>query len=153
MGLERDINQAKFANQYQKALVNIIFTYNWVNERTKRVFEEEDLTGQQFNILRILRGAHEPLSTLQIRQRMLDRMSDTSRIVDRLVKKGLVKKAVNKQDKRLVSVTITARGLNLLKKMDIKEREMYAVLSSLSEAEAESLNALLDKIRSYGAEG
>jgi DNA-binding MarR family transcriptional regulator len=153
MGLERDINQAKFANEYQKALVNIIFTYNWVNERTKRVFEEEDLTGQQFNILRILRGAHEPLSTLQIRQRMLDRMSDTSRIVDRLVRKGLVKKTVNKQDKRLVSVTITARGLTLLKRLDGREKELFAVLNNLSQAEAETLNGLLDKIRYSGAEG
>lgn len=147
MGLESDINQAKFANEHQKAVVNVIYTHNWVMERMKQIFETEDLTSQQFNILRILRGAREPLSICVIRERMLDRMSDASRIVDRLIKKSLVKKTVNKFDKRLVSVTISPKGLTLLKKLDDRSEEMNALTGKLSPAEAKTLNKLLDKIR------
>src|SRR5919107_3092423 len=108
MGIEKDIQQMKFRNEYQKAVINLIYTSNWMRERTAGILEEEDITPQQFNILRILRGSHpKPLSTLQIRERMLDKMSDTSRIVDRLVTKGLVKKTTCPQDKRLVDVLIT----------------------------------------------
>jgi DNA-binding MarR family transcriptional regulator len=151
MSLEKDIHQLHFANEYQKALINIIFTNNWLAERTKKFFGDEGLTAQQFNILRILRGAHEPLSTLQIRERMLDRMSDTSRLVDRLVIKGLAKKNLNKLDKRLVCVTITVKGLALLKKLDPREEELQHLISNLSAAEAKTLNKLLDKIRQPGA--
>lgn len=87
MSINKDINQRKFRNEHQKAMINLIFSYNWLMENTRKHLDRYDLTNQQFNILRILRGAGEPLSTLQIRQRMLDKMSDTSRIVDRLVKK------------------------------------------------------------------
>jgi DNA-binding MarR family transcriptional regulator len=147
MSLELDINQKKFRSEYQKSIINIIYTNNWVNEQMKSYFDDADITGQQFNILRILRGAGEPLSTLQIRQRMLDKMSDTSRIVDRLLIKKLVKKAVCKSDKRLIDVTITDKGSQLLKKMDTLEKEMDLLLGALSVAEAKTLNQLLDKIR------
>ena len=96
MSLEKDIQQKQFRNEYQKGIVNLIFTYNWLNEKMKKVFEKQGITGQQYNILRILRGAGKPISTLQIRERMLDKMSDTSRIVDRLVLKGLAKKNICK---------------------------------------------------------
>src|SRR5437763_605741 len=118
MDLEKEINQPRFRNEYQKSSINIIYTYNWITEKVHKIFEEWDITSQQFNILRILRGAGQPLSTLQIRQRMLDRMSDTSRIVDRLVKKGMVKKTVCKMDRRLVDVVITDKGKKLLEKLD-----------------------------------
>ena len=85
MSIEKDISQRKFNSEFQKVMVNLIYTHNWMMERMKQFFEQADLTPQQFNILRILRGAGQPLSTLQIRQRMLDKMSDTSRIVDRLI--------------------------------------------------------------------
>ena len=147
MSLEKDINQAKFRSEYQKATVNIIFTYNWMNEQMKCFFDKEGLTAQQFNILRILRGAGQPISTLQIRQRMLDKMSDTSRIVDRLIIKGLVKKVVCKTDKRLVDVSITEKGKKILAKLDQKETDMDAIVGSISEAEAKSLNKILDKLR------
>jgi DNA-binding MarR family transcriptional regulator len=147
MSLEKDINQSKFANEHQKAMVNIIFTSNWMNERLKTFFDKEEITQQQFNILRILRGAREPISTLQIRQRMLDKMSDTSRIVDRLVIKGLVKKNACPLDKRLVDVSITAKGKKLLEKMDLSQHEMDGLSNNLTEADAKLLNKLLDKIR------
>lgn len=152
MALEKEINQRKFRNEYQKSAINLIYTYNWLTERINKVFDEWDITSQQFNILRILRGAGKPLSTLQIRQRMLDKMSDTSRIVDRLVKKGLVKKTICKTDRRLVDVTIAERGKKLLEKIDAYDEQMDGIMMNLTEAEARVLNALLDKIRNGGKE-
>jgi DNA-binding MarR family transcriptional regulator len=147
MTLERDINQTKFRSEYQKSAINLIYTYNWMNEQMKIFFDPYDITAQQFNILRILRGAAEPLSTLQIRQRMLDKMSDTSRIVDRLVKKGLVKKNTCKSDRRLVDVVITEKGKMLLEELDKKNEAMDSILKNLSEADAKKLNQLLDQAR------
>lgn len=147
MGIEKDINQQSFRNDYQKAAINLIYTYNWLNEKMKAFFDREGITGQQFNILRILRGAGVPISTLQIRERMLDKMSDTSRIVDRLVLKGLAQKNTCKNDKRLVDVSITTKGKKLLEKIDAHEKEMDSIFGNLSEPEAGQLNKLLDKIR------
>ncbi len=147
MSLEKDINQKSFRNEYQKGVINLIYTYNWLNERMKSFFEKEDITSQQFNILRILRGAGVPISTLQIRERMLDKMSDTSRIVDRLVLKGLAKKNICKNDKRLVDVSISTKGKKLLEKTDAYESRMDAVFGNLTQSEAKTLNNLLDKIR------
>jgi len=147
MTLEKDINQHVFRSEYQKSALNLIYTFNWVNEKINRYFEPFDITQQQFNILRILRGAGDPLSTLQIRQRMLDKMSDTSRIVDRLIKKGLVKKTVCREDRRMVDVMLTDKGKKLLQTMDVLNEEMDAIFKSLNEEEARQLNFLLDKIR------
>jgi len=147
MSLEKDIHQPKFKTEYQKVRVNLIFTYNWVMEQSRKFFEKADLTPQQFNILRILRGAGKPISTLQIRQRMLDKMSDTSRIVDRLIKKDLVQKVTCKSDRRLVDVTISDKGLQLLESLDFLNEQMDADLNGLSTAEAKTLNHLLDKMR------
>lgn len=152
MGIENDINQTSFRNEYQKCTINLIYTYNWLMERIKRILEKEDITSQQFNILRILRGQCGPLSTLQIRQRMLDKMSDTSRIVDRLIAKDLVKKVVCEVDRRLVDVTITQKGLDLLTELDNYQEEMDGLFNALSDGEAKTLNTLLDKIRSYSQE-
>jgi DNA-binding MarR family transcriptional regulator len=148
MSIEKDINQQKFRNEHQKSAINLIYTFNWMNEKIDEIFEQFDITQQQFNILRILRGAGGgPLSTLQIRQRMLDKMSDTSRIVDRLIKKGFVKKNICKSDRRLVDVVITEKGKKLLDKIDGTNDAMDAVLKNLTQAEAKNLNLLLDKLR------
>jgi len=147
MSIEKDIQQPKFRNEYQKTVINLIYTYNWISEKSKLYFDKADITSQQFNILRILRGAGKPMSTLQIRQRMLDKMSDTSRIVDRLLKKNLVKKVVCKSDRRLVDVTISEKGLALLETLDGYNDEMDAMLGNITEEEAHTLNQLLDKIR------
>ncbi len=147
MSLETDIQQSKFRSEYQKTVINLIYTYNWLTEQSKKFFEKEDITPQQFNILRILRGAGKPLSTLQIRQRMLDKMSDTSRIVDRLLKKGLVKKVICKSDRRLVDVSISETGSQLLVKLDQYSDEMDSIVSNITAEEAVTLNSLLDKLR------
>ena len=147
MSIENDINQRNFKSEYQKAIVNLVYTYNWTTAQLKNIFDYENLTMQQFNILRILRGSNKPLSTLQIRERMLDKMSDTSRIVDRLIIKELVKKNTCKADKRLVDVTITNKGKDVLAKLDNHETTMENIIQSLTESEAKMLNTLLDKMR------
>jgi len=147
MSIDKDIHQRSFKSEHQRAIINLIFTYNWTTEKLKQIFDKEDLTMQQFNILRILRGSETPLSTLQIRERMLDKMSDTSRIVDRLIIKGLAKKNVCNADKRLVDVSITDKGRKVLQKIGLQEDEMQNITGALSEKEAKTLNKLLDKIR------
>ena len=148
MGLEKDIHQATFKNAKQKAMINVLYSYGYIIERIKDFLAKEDITHQQYNILRILRGsAPDPLSTLQIRERMLDKMSDTSRIVDRLVLKGLVKKTTCTKDKRLVDVVITEKGQKLLKKLDQASDDMDGVMNNLTEKESEQLSHLLDKLR------
>jgi DNA-binding MarR family transcriptional regulator len=146
MSLEKDINQSKFRNNYQKATINIIFTSNWLQQQFKNLLEPADITPQQFNILRILRG-ESPLSTLQIRERMLDKMSDTSRLVERLIKKELLEKKSCKLDKRLVDVTITEKGLVLLATLDDNTSELDNLIANLTEEEALQLSFLLDKAR------
>lgn len=147
MSIDKDIKQRSFKSEHQKAIVNLIFTYNWTTEQLKQIFDKEGLTMQQFNILRILRGSENPISTLQIRERMLDKMSDTSRIVDRLIIKGLAKKITCKADKRLVDVSITEKGKKVLQKIDLQEDEIQKIVQALSEKEAKTLNKLLDKVR------
>lgn len=148
MGIEKDIHQNTFRHARQKAMINILFTYGWAIEQIKNFVSREDITHQQYNILRILRGAHpQPLSTLQIRERMLDKMSDTSRIVDRLIVKELVQKSTCAKDKRLVDVVITEKGQELLKRLDVVSADMDGIMNNLSEEEAEQLSSLLDKLR------
>ncbi|WP_207491754.1 MarR family winged helix-turn-helix transcriptional regulator [Aridibaculum aurantiacum] len=147
MGLEQEIQQAIFRNDHHKAMVNVIYTSNWLLEKLKELLEKEDITHQQYNILRILRGSTSPLSTLQIRERMLDKMSDTSRIVERLLKKGLADKKVCPTDKRLVDVTITPEGLQLLDRLDSQNALIDELTSNLDANEADQLNRLLDKLR------
>lgn len=148
MGIEKDIQQSNFSSTKQKAMINLMFSYGWIIEQIKDFLSKEDITHQQFNILRILRGSNpRPLSTLQIRERMLDKMSDTSRIVDRLVVKGLVKKTTSATDKRLVDVIITDKGQQLLKKLDNEADHISEIMIRLSENDAEMLSLLLDKLR------
>jgi DNA-binding MarR family transcriptional regulator len=151
MGLEKDIQQYSFSGQNQKAVINLIYTYHWVTERIKNILLEEDITLQQYNILRILRGSDpRPLSTLMIRERMLDKMSDTSRIVDRLLLKKLVSKRLCNTDKRLVDVSITKEGKAMLQRIDERDSEMRKVMEMLNEDELITLNKLLDKLRGSG---
>jgi DNA-binding MarR family transcriptional regulator len=148
MSLEKDISQVAFRNLQQKSMVNIIYTYHWVVERIKQFLSDEDITLQQYNILRILRGSYpKPLSTLQIRERMLDKMSDTSRIVDRLRLKGLVQKSVARTDKRLVDVLISDKGRKLLEKLDAGNEQLDGIIHGLTEEEMITLNRMLDKLR------
>lgn len=148
MGIEKEIKQQnKFRNEWHKATVNILYTSSWLLQQQKQHMDRGGLTSQQYNILRIMKGSATPLSTLQIRERMLDKMSDTSRIVDRLIAKGLLSKCTNQTDKRLVDVSITQQGRELLEWMDRYTSELDTILDNLTENEVELLNLLLDKAR------
>jgi hypothetical protein len=149
MGIEKDIQQTNFRNEFQKMSINIIYTANWLNEKMGQILATEDITQQQYNILRILRGSECPLSTLKIRERMLDKMSDTSRIVDRLIVKGLVEKTACQKDKRLVDITISKKGLQLLEKLDSLNDHIDSILKGVSEKEAQAINQILDKLREH----
>jgi DNA-binding MarR family transcriptional regulator len=149
MGIEKDIQQTNFRNEFQKMSINIIYTANWLNEKMSQILSTEDITQQQYNILRILRGSECPLSTLKIRERMLDKMSDTSRIVDRLIVKGLVEKFACVKDKRLVDITVTKKGLQLLEKLDALNEQIDSILTGVSEKEAATMNQILDKLREH----
>lgn len=149
MSLENDIHQSRrFRNEHHKALVNLLFTYNWAKEQLQQIFEKENLTLQQYNILRIVNGSETPLSTSEIRERMLDKMSDTSRVVDRMIEKKLLTKKINKNDKRFVSVFITTSGKRVMNRMNDCNREIDGIVNKLSVKEARILNTLMDKIRS-----
>jgi len=148
MELEKEIHSTKFTSQHQKASVNIVFTYNWLNGLIKAELEKFKITNQQFNILRILRGQYPNPATINIlKERMLDKMSDASRIVDRLVQKELVTRTVNKKDRRAVDILITQKGLELLDSIHIEEAMNDGLRSNLSEDEAKQLGNLLDKFR------
>ena len=147
MGIEQDIQQASFRNEFQKMGINLLFTANWLNEQIGKMLAEEGVTQQQYNILRILRGSATPLSTLKIRERMLDKMSDTSRIVDRLIAKELVLKNICEKDKRLVDITLSPKGLQLIDQLDQFNDRIDALLKGINESEAATMNQILDKIR------
>jgi DNA-binding MarR family transcriptional regulator len=149
MDIEKEIQQSNFRNEFQKLAINLMYTANWLNEKISRMLLKEEITQQQYNILRILRGSNHPLSTLQIRERMLDKMSDTSRIVDRLICKELVQKNACQSDKRLVDIVLTEKGLKLINKLDILDTQLDAILSGLDENEAVIANQILDKLRAH----
>jgi len=148
MSLEKDIIQSKFKNEYQKLAVNIIYTHGWLISKHNEVFRKYDITAAQYNILRILRGQKgNPASVSLLQERMLDKMSDTSRLVDRLKNKRLVDRVICPNDRRKVEVTITSQGLELLLKIDEQEHLFEDALKNLTVEESETLNALLDKAR------
>ena len=151
MSLEKDIRQREFRNEYHKALLNIIYTNNHIVSSLAEVFKAYGLTRQQYNVLRILKGQLPNSASINlIKERMLDKMSDTSRMVERLRIKGLIARKGNEKDKRAVEVTITDAGLKLLDKMEPQVSEADSVLSNLTGEEATQLNNLLDKIRIKG---
>ena len=149
MKLEQAIQQSSFTSNDQKLTLNFIYTYNNFKEDQKIFFKPYDITPQQYNVLRILRGAYpKPYTTSQVRDRMLDKMSDASRIVERLVKKELVNRTITKSDKRLVDVVISDKGMALLDKIDQPlDIEMQSTFTKFTKEERETFTNLLDKMR------
>ena len=148
MRIEEAIQQTKpFRNARHKAIVNIIYTNNWVQEQIKSELKPYGITMQQYNVLRVLKGAGNPISTSVIRERLLDKMADTSRMVERLYQKGLVLRSSCKFDKRLVDVSISPEGEKLLSGLKNINPGLDEILAGLTEEEAEMLSGLLDKAR------
>jgi len=148
MRIEDEIKQPIFRDEHQKAHINLLFTAGWLQLRQAAAFKPFGLTLPQFNILRILRGQHPlPATVALLIDRMLDKTSNASRIVDRLEEKQLVTRTVCPANRRAVDIRITPAGLELLRGIEEAGIIDSDVISQLSEAEAHQLNALLDKMR------
>ena len=148
MELEKEINQKKFRNESHKLMVNLIYTFNWLNGQQSDFLKPFMITYQQFNVLRILRGQQmQPASIKLIRERMLDKMSDASRIVEKLRMKGLVERHICEHDRRSCQVFITQKGMDILSEIDRVELKQTDLMIALSEKEKVELNLLLDKLR------
>lgn len=149
MNIEVEIKQkAKFRNPHHKVAVNLLYTANWLLDKNKSFFQPYDITNQQFNILRILRGQHpQKISGAEIKNRMIDKNSDVSRLLNRLILKNLVAKSQCPTDKRAADVMITKQGLELLKEIDKKMDVVDTGVLMLSRTEAAQLSDLLDKCR------
>ena len=149
MGISEDIKQEKFKSELSKALINIIYTNGWLQQSQVNLFKPHGLTTPQYNVLRILRGQHPNPATINLLiDRMLDKSSNASRIVDRLESKGLVDRKQCSGDRRAVDVFISSKGLQLLEKIDGELGEWERGLNTLSEPECKTLSDLLDKLRS-----
>ncbi|MBK8551459.1 MAG: MarR family transcriptional regulator [Ignavibacteria bacterium] len=148
MKLEDEIKQQSFRSEYQKLAVNLIFTGNWMSFNSHEMLKSFKLTTQQYNILRILRGQYPNPATVNLLiERMMDKMSNASRIVDRLEIKKLVERKLKPEDRRCVDVMITDKGLKLLDKIEEREKLFETKLYTLNLEEAMELNELLDKLR------
>lgn len=149
MKIEQEIKQGSFDSEQERLMINIMYTANQFTLRGNRDLKPFDLTTQQFNALRILRGQKGcPLSVKEMEGRMLDRSSNISRLVDKLLKKSLIDRLVCEEDRRRVDLSITAKGMDLLAQIDEVHKEMKSALKEvLTEEEALMANSILDKLR------
>ena len=139
---------SKFEDNSQNAVVNIAYTEGWLNNTLRCHFEKYNLTNQQFNILRILRGQYpKPATVNLLKERMIDKMSDASRIVDRLVQKEMITRCTNNKDRRAVDVRISEKGLEILAKLDAEFKTKDFLKKNLTTEEAGQLSDLLDKLK------
>jgi DNA-binding MarR family transcriptional regulator len=144
--IEDEIKQEKFTSIHQKAVINLIYTSNWLQSKQHEFFKSFGITGQQFNILRILKGQYpKSISGTEIKSRMLDRNSDVSRLLDRLASKYLICRKTCPHDKRASDVLITDEGISLLKQ--ISKTDKHDAVLSLTDHEAAQLSDLLDRAR------
>ena len=147
MRLEEEIKQKKFKSEKHKAVLNIIYTANWLKAHHARFLKDYEISPEQYNILRILRGQHPKPATINLLiDRMLDKMSNASRLVEKLRMKGHVERRANEKDRRAVDVAITKKGLDLLSKLDVIVNDLE-MPGQLAEDQALILNSILDKIR------
>lgn len=148
MSIETDIKQKKFRSPYQRLALNLVYTTNWLEYKQLEYFKQHDITPQQYNVLRILRGQQSnPIKVSDITERMLDKSSNTSRLVDKLLAKNLAKRTSCPSDRRAVDVIITEEGLALLKELDPAIEEWENRFNVISPEEADQISALLDKLR------
>jgi len=147
MQIDKEIS-IQIRNVWQKASISLLYTSGQVYNAYEKFFKRYDLTSQQYNALRILRDFFsEPISTSVLRGQMLDKMSDTSRLVSRLHAKGYVDVSRNSGDKRLVNISVSEKGEQLLAKIDPELSELDTMLTGLTEEEANKLSELLEKAR------
>jgi len=148
MSIEQDIQQEKFLNEHEKAAINILFTSSWLHNINSARLKPHDITPEQFNVLRILRGSHpKKMMLADITSRMLDKNSNATRLVEKLRQKGFVSREICENNRRQVDIAITEKGLGILKNIDSEEAAWLATLKNITKAEAQELNRVLDKLR------
>jgi DNA-binding MarR family transcriptional regulator len=148
MGISEDLKQSNFQSEAQKAIVNAIYTGNWIVQKQQELLKPFGLTVQQYNVLRILKGQQgNPMTVLAITERMLDKMSNASRLVDKLLEKKLVLRRECPQDRRAVDILILPAGLDLLKEVDQVQQNWGKHFDALGVKRLEEMNQLLDEFR------
>jgi DNA-binding MarR family transcriptional regulator len=148
MGISEDLKQSNFQSEAQKAIVNAIYTGNWIMQKQQELLKPFGLTVQQYNVLRILKGQQgNPMTVLAITERMLDKMSNASRLVDKLLEKKLVLRRECPQDRRAVDILILPAGLDLLKEVDQVQQDWGKHFDALGVKRLEEMNQLLDEFR------
>jgi len=149
MNIEEAIKQSKkFRNEYERVAVNLAYTSNWLSDQFQSYLKQYGISQQQYNILRILRGQHpNPASVNLLKERMIDKNSDVSRMIDRLLAKELVERNTCPDDRRSVNIFISAKGLSVLAEIDLDSAKQEEIIKGITEDEAKQLNDLLDKIR------
>ena len=147
MNLEQEIKQKAFRSEQSKLIVNLIYTYNQLKSRIATVLKNEGVTMQQYNVLRIVNGSgEEGITTSEIRERMLDKMSDASRMVDRLESMELLLKQRDRDDRRVLHVFLTEKGQALVQRL-MQQDTIEQLASGVKEESAQQLNKLLDSFR------
>jgi len=148
MSLEKDIKQEKFSTEYEKAVINVLYTSSWLHNINSGRLKPHGITPEQFNVLRILRGSlPNPMMLADITSRMIDKSSNATRLVEKLRQKGLLKREICENNRRQVDILITDKGLSVLKKIDAESEEWLSALKTISKSEASELNRILDKLR------
>jgi DNA-binding MarR family transcriptional regulator len=149
MKIEEAIKQGRFGNNFHKAVVNLIYTSNWLRDTQTDIFKKYDILPQHFNALRIIKGRYpKPVSAGEIKDVLLDKASDVTRLLDKLVKQGYVKRQLCEYNRRKMDITITPKGLQLLEELEAPMAAFYEDLATrLSAEDALQLSDLLDKLR------
>jgi len=148
MPLEQDIQQEKFQSEHQKASINIMYTGSWLHNLNASLLKKFSITPEQFNVLRILRGSYPtPMMLAEITMRMIDKNSNSTRLVEKLRQKALISRVVCENNRRQVDISITEKGLQLLKKIDGDQKTWARTMEKISQADAKELNRILDKLR------
>jgi len=149
MNIDEAIKQEKFKSVYQKMMINILYTSSWLEDNNAAIMRGKKLSITQFNVLRILRGSHpQPCTSQDVQERMINKRSDVTRLIERLRKMDLVTREVCPENRRKVDILITEKGLGLLSELDPVIEASGEILKKLSEPEAKQLSNLLDKLRS-----
>lgn len=142
------IKQKEFKSEFQKLFINIIYTANWLNNESIKTLKPFGISPQQYNVLRILRGQHPNAITVNnIIDRMLDKSSNASRLVDKLKQKGLVERDVCNNDRRQVDIKITIKGIAIVEEISKKMDSFNNIKDAITIEEAEKMNTILDKLR------
>lgn len=148
MKLEDAIKQTAFKTEEERLVINLVYTSGWLSAEQNRFFKRFGISSQQYNVLRILRGQYpNPASVGLIQERMLDKMSNASRLIEKLKQKKLIKRSECSKDRRQVDVLVTQEGLSLLEEIDGLNDEMHSICNTLDVNEKKTLNNLLDKLR------